>query len=95
MNEQEFNGYCAEVMGYEIEHDSIGALRRIDGFLERYNPDEDLNQLAEVVEKLLILPCVDESGTRERFYRDIAVAGDGLCSFKKSFRDFVWSTKGE
>ena len=49
-----FNKYCAEVMGYEIlaDGDMLMGVLLVDGIIGDYNPYDNLNQMAEVVEKL-------------------------------------------
>jgi hypothetical protein len=57
-----FNIYCAEVMGYELV--TIGKQGNDFWILKGktmdriYNPYDDLNQMAEVVEKLMDDPLV-------------------------------------
>ena len=78
-----FNSYCAEVMGLEKDIEN----RYMDGiqfiiYAPDYNPYDDLNQMAEVVEKL---------GREEISPIELI---DTLFSkgIKQAFRDFIIST---
>ena len=62
MNKKEFNKYCAEVMGYKVEEFSdLGTGNPLTGQDETYlvfgrsiyDPYDDLNQMAEVFDKLM------------------------------------------
>ena len=79
-----FNKYCAEVMNYTQNADNgywyeEGKYLR---FVSDYEPYDDLNQMAEVVEKLVKLYGID--------YAESVIT---LLSIKQSFRDFIASTQ--
>ena len=104
VNQQEFNKYCAEVVGFTISekpHD-IGEVALwckkpaesdtdFDKFFSNlgfyYNPYNDLNQMAEVIEKLLDDHniFIDNQKCPNK-YMIIRVG------FKQSFRNFIIST---
>jgi hypothetical protein len=73
-----FNRYCLDVMGYE--HDP--AWFYDPRTAEEYNPYDDLNQIAEVFDKLWI-----EQDTLDRAYLDVARKG-----IKHAMRDYIIST---
>ena len=95
---QEFNKYCVEVMGYEqVQNPSTDfGMWVSNGGSGRwkYNPYDDLNQMAEVVEKLLqnisspLNSMVNQPRILEQMYYTIT-----LGSIKQAFRDFIISTK--
>ena len=84
-----FNKYCAEVMGYESYCDEPYPYDvweyRLNGKVihlqDEYNPYDDLNQMAEVVEKLF------NSNGFLRYYNNLENLG-----IKQAFRDFIIST---
>ena len=59
MNKEDFNKYCAEVMGYELEKrrelTTAKLIAKINNriYWYSYNPYDDLNQMAEVFDKLM------------------------------------------
>ena len=59
MNEREFNEYCAKVMGYLTHDDTVpdehgGLIVQTEyAYSVIYNPYDDLNQMAEVFDKLM------------------------------------------
>ena len=81
--EKEFNEYCAEVMG----HKRLSA---------HYTPYDDLNQMAEVVEKLV--SNIREQKYAPELYQDVNPAYKiflhGI-QVKRAFRDFIISTMPE
>ena len=87
-----FNRYCAVVMGlivvpseYSDEHIFV---KNATSCLEwYYNPYDDLNQMAEVIEKLL-----DDANIfieNQIYPNKYMITRDG---FKQTFRDFIIST---
>ncbi len=93
----EFNKYCAEVMGYE-ERNLRGFGKEILFYIlsdkpimpiKNYNPYDDLNQMAEVFDKLL-----SNFMEHDNFPEWASFLGD--LSFnkgaKKSMRNFIIST---
>ena len=57
-----FNQYCAEVMGYELDcEDRYMKNEQFVIYKLVYNPYNDLNQMAEVVEQLLKVYCVPKA----------------------------------
>jgi hypothetical protein len=85
MKNQEFNRYCADVMGYTIHgQDAVYVyVHTPDGIVQK-NYD-DLNQMAEVVEKLT---CRFNDSDRLKDMFDVLING----SIKQAFRDFIIST---
>ena len=93
MNKNEFNEYCVGVMGYEIlskvPYDG-GFYVNTDAVInELYSPYEDLNQMAEVVEKLVDAEREHKHAPLLYEAHDIFLRGGNI---KKSFRDFIEST---
>ncbi len=90
MNKEKFNKYCAEVMGYEIDTSfpELFVYFHNESMARLFNPYWDLNQLADVVEKLILevvsrkFDLDNELLNIYRFYKNI----------KQAFRDFVIST---
>ena len=82
--------YCARVMGWEFK---VGVMpdtyygKKEFGWTE-INPYDDLNQMAEVVEKL-----IDKSGCILQIKSDYVT--DCLINIKQDFRDFIISTMGD
>ena len=74
---EEFNKYCADVMNYNYEVESAYC----------YEPYDDLNQMAEVVEKLI---QTDEVLFPQTSNMGFSIRRD---SVKQAFRDFIISTK--
>lgn len=79
MNPDEFNKYCAEVIGIEVNssHEGLWAFDNYKYFI--YSPYDDLNHMVDVVEKLMIdkgihITLIDEE------------------TIKQSFRNFIIST---
>ena len=98
-----FNSYCAEVMGLEkdIENRYMYGIQFII-YAPDYNPYDDLNQMAEVVEKLVIkYNCSPfKVGTNE-YIRSQNIWGESHHNLgtiksgnkiKTAFRDFIIST---
>ena len=91
MNKNEFNEYCAKVMGlictdkasdngvWVIEKEKDGAACP-DWY---YNPYEDLNQMAEVVDKLILTRVLDVEPIGKMIEKH---------GMKQTFRDFIEST---
>ena len=80
---EEFNLYCAEIMGYECHGTNrghyVGQCWHVTG---TFNPYDDLNQMAEVVERLL---------KNERIPKALNIfSGEDI---EQAFRDFIISTK--
>jgi hypothetical protein len=110
MNKDEFNRYCAEVVGYliieKVAPYQTYRYRTPYGayiFVDSYRPYDDLNQMAEVVEKLL-------HGKRETHFTYLCIftylcmrlskiAGgqyekaDDTYTIKQAMRDLIISTK--
>jgi len=88
MNRLEFNRYCAEVMGYEIFNDL--ALTCIYHAGAIYQPATDLNQMAEVFDKLW------KQG-KYRTHRNRVIFDDVklLSGIAQAMRQFIESTKEE
>jgi len=94
-SKQEFNEYCAGVMGYKPK---VGAVGFEGGFIVvtemmqdfYWNPYDDLNQRAEVVEKKLDEDF--ESGI-ERL--NMYLNEGHSVNIRQAFRDFIISTMGE
>ena len=92
MNEREFNEYCAKVMGYKRGWKGKKEVFWLDDegkrylYLELYNPYNDLNQMAEVVEKLLEDADIYIKGA---FPNKYMFDRDGV---KQAIRDFIIST---
>ena len=85
-----FNKYCAKVMGYTIRAYGKGELvEKPDGHLViDHNPYDDLNQMAEVIEKLL-----DDANIyieNQKYPNKYMITRDG---FKQAFRNFIISTE--
>jgi len=93
MKDEEFNRYCAEVMGnyisYDIAESGIWRVMEVNGQKVKspcsYNPATDLNQMAEVFDKLW-LNYYDEYSTSPSLNM-----GDTK-SIAKAMRDFIEST---
>ena len=89
MNKVEFNKYCAEVMGLTLYRGRAIAYQTVCG--NDYNPYDDLNQMAEVWDKLM---------EKENFLLTKWFTYDSnmkRINFKIEdvMRDFIISTKGE
>jgi len=88
MNKEEFNKYCAEVMGYHKDNSEYEAwsasLRR------PYNPYDDLNQMAEVLDKL-----TDSTHRWDGMWESLYDHLNCSKGIKQAMRDFIESTKGE
>jgi len=55
MNKEAFNRYCAEVMGYEFKVTEGGScMSKVPNGWTYTNPYDDLNQMAEVVDRLTL-----------------------------------------
>ena len=85
-----FNKYCAEVMGLEKDIEN----RYMDGiqfiiYAPDYNPYDDLNQMAEVVEKLRIIEDYETNRCRALELNDQLRTHPTI---KQAFRDFIIST---
>jgi hypothetical protein len=93
MDKERFNKYCADVMGYRLYcgHRLADTLwfddEHAPDYQGIYNPYDDLNQMAEVVEKLL--------KNEDIFDLDIANISNGYITIKQAFRDFIISTMPE
>jgi hypothetical protein len=87
--QQEFNKYCADVMGYKIDtsYPELFVYFPDEAMPRLYSPYNDLNQMSEVVEKLLSNDQTYYSGGQ--FPNKHMVSRDG---FKQAFRDFIIST---
>ena len=93
MNEDKFNRYCAEVMGYkEVEppklntgsYYPIGIYVSNDGSGRwNFNPWDDLNKTSEVLHQLLVDVEHDNFPSVNEMYE---------LGIKKAFRDFIIST---
>ena len=90
MTKEQFNRYCAEVMEYEIRYiENIeflfdkNATKPFTTFLS-YNPADNLNQMAEVFDKLWL------KHQSAWFANDIGTNG-----IKQAMRDFIESTNSE
>ena len=92
-----FNRYCAEVMGYKVRQKPNYIIVRPyadrSGTWLMYNPYDDLNQSAKVVDKLMmkrsprVETMVNQPNNIERLVYTL------LDSFtKKAFRNFISST---
>ena len=91
MNQQikeSFIRYCADVMGWEFKlgsyQDTYFANKGDVGWTQ-INPYDDLNQMAEVVEKLL----TEYDYCYSSFPSQMIIATKGV---KRAFRDFIIST---
>jgi hypothetical protein len=95
VSEREFNEYCAKVMGYEIRKVYAKgdlACYKGAGSYFAFDPYNDLNQMAEVVEKLTE-PCPDNAMRRvllRTISNDCFTGG-----IKQAFLDFIISTMPE
>ena len=76
---EEFNKYCADVMHVN---------KAVADYLGEYNPYDDLNQLAEVVEKLLDSAYTFYLAKLSSYVLDTK-------GIKQAFRDFIISTMEE
>ena len=85
MNKTEFNKYCSSVMGYKP--DGKGGFTNLVG---RYTPYDDLNQMAGVVEKLLI-----GNQCKKCFELMQIIALQVNINIKQAMRDFIISTMPE
>jgi hypothetical protein len=90
-----FNKYCADVMGLEVRHtDEDGELWVwFDGqqtFSHAYNPYDDLNKMAEVVEKL-----AGDGNIGHAFIDMLFNDKYEINNIKQAFRDFILSTMEE
>jgi len=85
-----FNKYCAEVMGYQIQKrtDIMDNVFFLYGGMN-YNPYDDLNQMADVVEKLASKWGVDEQICSDWVFAQEQMEVVGI---KQAFRDFIIST---
>lgn len=88
MNESGFNKYCASVMGYDYITSSIAADYESVSFY--YNPYNNLNQMAEVVEKLA--EKIEGSSLGAAFIDMLFNSVYEVTSIKQTFRDFIEST---
>lgn len=80
-----FNQYCAEVMEYDLN--DLERIKQDDPEFLPYNPYDDLNQMAEVVEKLgADMLGVDVSDHLQHGHN---LKNKGI---KQAFRDFITST---
>ena len=102
---EEFNKYCADVMDYStwLEEPAVPSNTNImvlsivfrndagDTDKDLYNPYDDLNQMAEVVEKLF-----DDFSSNEvtllAWIKTIGRITDRESLIKQAFRDFIIST---
>ena len=95
MNREEFNKYCADVMGHELDYWNAECNGGLPSYKSKsskrklYNPYDDLNQMAEVVEKLAPL--------RHRHFisslTGVWLGAEEPSTIKQAFRDFIISTK--
>ena len=93
MTDEEFNLYCAEVKNLVIkEMTGDGSLwvtephrQLLDGWF--YNPSKDLNQMAEVFDKLWMSDIV---GTRQEQEFLTSALNEGIA---QSMREFIESTR--
>lgn len=93
MDKDKFNRYCADVIGYETcANDGIPFLRK-NGILKMsegyYNPYNDLNQMAEVFDKLdpSFNLTLNECGNFIMQCNEFGI--------KQAMRDFIISTMPE
>lgn len=92
MKAKEFNEYCAEVMGY-LHKDGFFYQYEIEPSCKiRYNPYEDLNQTAEVVEVLALRETPPKPMWSNRVFGDKIYSGD---SIKSILQEFIISTKAK
>ena len=84
-----FNEYCAEVMGININNFTGKAVQTLIG---KYNPYDDLNQMAEVVEKLVCANRGAYSAKRDGDENQMLNRIKGRVPVKQAFRDFIIST---
>ncbi len=90
-----FNRYCAEIMGWRLGWEGhmgndywYNADDKVIKF-DKYNPYGDLNQMAEVVEKLY-------GATRGSMHKEYDLMYNILSvGIKQAFRDFIISTMPE
>ena len=90
MNKEEFNSFCAEVMGLKLDN----GLAYIDSqtlySIYYYNPYDDLNQMAEVLDKL-----TDSTHRWDGMWESLYDHLNCSKGIKQAMRDFIESTKGE
>jgi len=87
-----FNKYCSEVVGgYYASRGGISSVKINNTWLPAvdYNPYDDLNQMADVVEKLLESEIIIAGRIEEL---SLAPLSHGI---KQAFRDFIISTMPE
>jgi len=94
MNKQAFNELCASIMGYEVTISmAMASVVFPDEPMPReYDPYEDLNQMAEVVERLAD-DCEEDyyPVELEKCLRQISER----IPIKQAFRAFIESTAGD
>lgn len=100
MDKDKFNRYCAEVMGYVVEefselHDCEEKRLKDETYLmhqrKQYNPYDDLNQMAGVVD---VLSSQVEVRNLQGFAEEFAtkMINNGI---RSTMRDFIISTMQE
>ena len=90
MDEQEFISFCAEVMEYHLDADRLlDANQDFICYVFEYNPYDDLNTMAEVVEKL---GCDGKYGLKWTLVGMAVNPDESPQSIKQAFRDFIIST---
>jgi len=95
MNKQAFNEHCASIMGYEvtISMAMVSVVFPNEPIPREYDPYEDLNQAAEVVEKLIRAPNFEVS-----IWQSCGMVGNVVrrsITIKQAFRSFIESTAGD
>lgn len=85
MTPEQFNRYCAEVMGLTVDHicDQWGGLS-ISGMV--YAPHDDMNQLAEVFDRLWQADIDNYVQFR------MTITDKGI---QQAMIDFIWSTRND
>ena len=91
-----FNKYCAEMMGHYLDWDNaqcnggLPSYRSKSGKRKLYNPHDDLNQMADVVDDLSLLTKYNDE-----FDDMIKSICEPEITVKQAFRDFIISTMPE
>ena len=95
MNKVEFNKYCAEVMGHDVDYwnsecnNGVGSYKTKHGY-RLYNPYEDLNQMAEVFDNLWT-----ECTNVQSMNYFLNLSGKSPNKIKQAMRGFIESSQGE
>ena len=93
MNKEKFNKYCREFSDYKIKplKNGLFIMNESSGW-DEYNPYDDLNQMADVVDKL-----AKQWRDDENIFHALCEAKDSIevHGLLKAMRDFIVSTKEE